>query len=127
METEEANLADLKAQKIDPANGQPDAHNAVCNYYKARAETMAKTRTVLENMRLDMSVRRRAPKLLGVLELNETLIESIRASIVTALTGFVFAFISGVMSDVQTTIGEASGFHPTGGPTFEPAWVPTWG
>jgi len=47
-----------------------------------------------------MSATRSAPELLGVLVLNETLIETIISSITTALTGFVFAFVSGVMTDI---------------------------
>jgi len=48
-----------------------------------------------------MSANRSAPELLSVLVLNETLIETIISSITTAFTGFVFAFVIGVMTDNQ--------------------------
>lgn len=108
METEEANIAAMNARRNEPdreanPNGYDD--DKMFAYFKAQSASMAKMRTVLEKMRKEMSEHRRAPKLLGVLVLNENLIQSIIAFITTAVTGFVVAFISGVMGDIQDSSG----------------------
>merc|ERR1719361_1193572 len=112
METEEANIAAMTARRSEPLrdpaeDGIDDAK--MYTYWKNQAASLAKIRTVLEKMRSEMSGNRSAPKLLGVLVLNDNLIQSIIASISTALTGFVFAFVSGVMTDIQ----ESSVYIPT--------------
>jgi len=90
------------------------------DYLKAQSDAMSKTRTLLDQMRTEMSANRSAPKLLGVLELNEAFIQTIIASISTAVTGFVFAFVSGVMTDIQ--VGTIDTYEPTYAPTMEPTF-----
>jgi len=84
---------------------------------------LSSLRELISSMKQEMSENRAAPKLLGVLELNETLIESIIAAITTALTSLICAFFTGLM----TEIGENSGIYPTEEPTYAPTWEPTFG
>jgi len=90
---------------------------------EAEKERLSSLRELISSMKQEMSENRAAPKLLGVLELNETLIESIIAAITTALTSLVCAFFTGLM----TEIGENSGIYPTEEPTYAPTWEPTFG
>merc|ERR1712130_242358 len=89
MKTEEANIAAMRSRASEP-DRDPDSkdNQAMCNYLMVQADALSKTRTLLDQMRTEMSANRSAPKLLGVLVLNETLIETIIASITTAITGF---------------------------------------
>merc|ERR1712130_291517 len=127
MKTEEANIAAMRSRASEP-DRDPDSkdNQAMCNYLMVQADALSKTRTLLDQMRTEMSANRSAPKLLGVLVLNETLIETIIASITTAITGFAFAFVSGVMTDIQEGTGfMETTYEPT--TTWEPTYAPSWG
>merc|ERR1712083_1095053 len=77
------------------------------NALEAERERLSSLRELMSSMKQEMSENRAAPKLLGVLELNETLIDTIIATVSTALTAMVCSYFTGLM----TEIGENSGFY----------------
>ena len=89
--------------------------------YVAQATAIANTRSLLDSLKQEMVENRTAPKLLGVLTLNEALIQSIIGAITTALTAFFSSFFTGLLTD----IGESSGFIPTEEPTMIPTFATT--
>merc|ERR1711997_334284 len=84
-----------------------------------QAKAISHTRALLEALPTEMIANRAAPKLLGVLTLNETLIQAIIGAIATAGTAFVSSFLNGLV----TAIGENSGLLPTMEPTMQPSDV----
>jgi len=98
LQMEEANMFTLIAEETDDENQDLDC--------KAVSDSLWKTRVFLDTLRIEMSAKRAAPKLLGVLELNENLIKTIMGFITSSFTAFVASFAMGIM----TEIGEESGF-----------------
>merc|ERR1719385_149096 len=74
LQIEEANMHKLAAEKSVEAERQK---------FTAQASAIANTRSLLDGMKTEMAANRHAPKLLGVLTLDETLIQTIIAAITT--------------------------------------------
>merc|ERR1711892_1089817 len=72
-------------------------------------ERISSLMELMSNMKEEMSANRAAPKLLGLLELNEDCINGIIAAISTAVSGLIVCFFTGLM----TELGEKSGIYPT--------------
>merc|ERR1719189_1948926 len=107
LQIEEAYRWELVGQgKLDTDEGE------------AAASRIQSTRELLSSMKQEMSENRAAPKLLGVLELNEALIDALIGTITTSGLTLCCCFFNGLMTD----IGERSGFYPTAEPTFAPTW-----
>jgi len=89
--------------------------------YEGFRDMLEGTRELLDELRTEMAENRAAPKLLGVLELNEALIQTIVGTITSTMTAFVASFAQGVVTDIS----ESSGFVPTSEPTMSPTYAPT--
>lgn len=114
-----------RKQSVEPMDAvwaalEPDP---MTDAYQAEAARLASIRELLGRMKEEMSMNRAAPKLMGVLELNETLIGSIMASITATLTAFVSTFFQGLMTDIADSSGFGSSTYE---PTYEPTWEPTF-
>merc|ERR1712083_384558 len=113
MENELAHRWEIVAKRDDDGTQLEDR---TMNDLEAEERRISSLIKVMLKMKEEMSANRAAPKLLGLLELNETLIDSIIASISTALTSLVLCFFIGLM----TELGENSGIYPTSEPTSAP-------
>lgn len=67
------------------------------------AKAIQNTRELLTELKTEMAENRAAPKLLGVVPLNESLIQTIITAIGTAMTAFASSFFTGVLSDITGT------------------------
>ena len=89
--------------------------------YKEQAEAIQHTRELLSELKTEMVENRASPKLLGIVPLNEALIQTIIGTITTSMTVFASSFVSGLLEDIS----ESSGFTPTTEPTMSPTDDPT--
>ena len=77
------------------------------------ADLPKNTRALLSDLKTEMAENRASPKLLGLVPLNEQMIQTIIGAISTAMTVFGSSFFKGVLSDIS----EGSTFSPTSEPT----------
>ena len=111
LEIEEANMYTCVAKKERQENSD----------YKDQALAIKNTRSLLKSLKTEMAENRASPKLLGILPLNEALIQTIIGTITTSMTVFASSFATGILTDIS----EASGFTPTAEPTMSPTYDPT--
>jgi len=88
--------------------------------YANQAKAIKNTRALLSSLKTEMAENRASPKLLGIIPLNEALIQTIIGTITTSMTVFASSFATGILADIS----ESSGFTPTSEPTMSPTYEP---
>lgn len=95
FQIEEANMLDRLTN--------PDVSEEMRKSYSSYVASLKNTRDLLNTMHSDMIENRAAPQILGgIVNLNDTLIQTIMGSIVTALTAAVFSVFHGLVLEHVT-------------------------